>query len=222
MRLLIVEDNVRLGELIALGLRERGYACDLAVNLAGAEDALAVGMFDLLLLDLGLPDGDGLEWLAARPRGSVPPTLILTARDALPDRISGLDAGADDYLAKPFALDELAARVRAILRRPGARQQNVIEAGGLSFDPASQTSRYNGVVIDLTRRELLLFELLLRRAGQVVPRRSIEDSLYTFDEPVSPNAIEAAVSRLRRKLEEMGCGERLHTIRGVGYMLSEG
>lgn len=221
MRLLIVEDNARMAELIALGLRERGYACDLAYDLAAAEDALAVGAFDVVILDLGLPDGDGLEWLRARPKGSQPPTLILTARDALPDRIQGLDAGADDYLAKPFAMDELAARVRAILRRPGARQQSVIEAGGLSFDPASQAARHPGGVIDLTRRELLMFELLLRRAGQVVPRGAIEEALYAFDEAVSANAIEAVVSRLRRKLEEAGCAGRLHTIRGVGYMISE-
>ncbi len=221
MRILVVEDNVRMGDLIAQGLRERGYACDLARDLGGAEDALAVGQFDLLVLDLGLPDGDGLQWLRTRSRSSDPPTLILTARDGLQDRVLGLDAGADDYLAKPFAMDELAARVRAILRRPGARQNSVIEAGGLSFDPVSQTARLEDAVIELTRRELLLFELLLRRAGQVVPRGQIEDALYAFDEPVTPNAIEAVVSRLRRKLEDAGCAGRLHTIRGVGYHLSE-
>ena len=221
MRILVVEDNVRMGDLIAQGLRERGYACDLARDLGGAEDALAVGRFDLLVLDLGLPDGDGLEWLRTRSRSSDPPTLILTARDGLQDRVLGLDAGADDYLAKPFAMDELAARVRAILRRPGARQNSVIEAGGLGFDPVSQTARLGDTVIELTRRELLLFELLLRRAGQVVPRGQIEDALYAFDEPVTPNAIEAVVSRLRRKLEDASCAGRLHTIRGVGYHLSE-
>ena len=221
MRILVVEDNSRMGDLIAQGLRARGFACDLASDLARAEDALAAATFDVMLLDAGLPDGDGLTWLRDRPRQGQPPTIVITARGGLEDRVIGLDAGADDYLAKPFAMDELAARVRAILRRPGHRAERVIEAGGLSFDPAGQIARVGEQRLDLTRRELHLFELLLRRAGQVVRRSQIEDSLYSFDESVSPNAIDAVVSRLRRRLEEAGQADRLHTIRGVGYLLSE-
>lgn len=221
MRILIIEDNQRMGELIAQGLKERGYACDIAIDLASADDALAVGRFDVVLLDAGLPDGDGLDWLRQRPRSGQPPTIVLTARDSLEDRVLGLDAGADDYLPKPFAMDELAARVRAILRRPGSRAEAILEVGAIEFDPMSQMATFHGTRIDLARRELGMLELLMRRAGQVVRREQIEESLYGFDEPVTPNAIEAIVSRMRRKLEEAGATQRLHTVRGVGYFLSE-
>jgi len=221
MRILVIEDNVRIGELIAQGLHERGFACDVATNLAAAEDALLAAQFDVVVLDLGLPDGDGVSWLRARNPGTQPPTIILTARDSLEDRIGGLDAGADDYLPKPFAMDELAARIRAVLRRPGARQQRIIEVGDIAFDPAALTLSVKGHRIETTRRELSLAELLMRKAGQVVRRQLIEEALYAFDEPVTPNAIEAVVSRLRRKLEENGAGNALHTVRGVGYLLSE-
>lgn len=221
MRISVVEDNPRMGELIAQGLRERGFACDTAATLAAAEDALASARFDVVLLDAGLPDGDGVDWLRARRRDTQPPTIMLTARDGLADRVSGLDAGADDYLPKPFAIDELSARVRAILRRPGARQMHVIQVGPLSFDPASLAVHAAGHRLELTRRETSLLELLMRKAGQVVRRQQIEETLYEFDEAVSPNAIEAVVSRLRRKLEEAGAGGNLQTVRGVGYFLSE-
>ncbi len=221
MRILVIEDNLRMGELIAHGLRARGYACDVAPTLAAADDALACAQFDLMLLDAGLPDGDGFDWLGKRSGSAPPPTIMLTARDGLQDRIKGLDSGADDYLPKPFAMDELAARVRAILRRPGNRQHRIIELGDLVFDPATQSATAQGKRIDLTRRELSLLELIMRRGGQVVRRMQIEEALYDFDEPVTPNAIEAVVSRLRRKLEEAGATNRLHTVRGVGYLLSE-
>jgi two-component system, OmpR family, response regulator QseB len=221
MRILIVEDNARMAELVAKGLTERGYSCDLAGSLASAEDSLASAHFDLVLLDLGLPDGDGLKWIKARRKGLMPPTLVLTARDGLEDRVKGLDAGADDYLAKPFEMSELAARVRAILRRPGARMGPVIEVGELRYDVATNVAHVSGTRLDLSRREEGLFELLMRRAGQVVRRMQIEEAIYNFNESVTPNAIEAIVSRLRRKLEDAGGTNRLHTIRGVGYLLSE-
>ncbi|MDE2596027.1 MAG: response regulator transcription factor [Sphingomonadales bacterium] len=221
MRILIVEDNARMAELIAGGLSDRGYACDVAGDLGAAEDSLASAHFDLILLDLGLPDGNGLDWLRRSNRRALPPVIVLTARTSLEDRVDGLDAGADDYLPKPFEMSELAARVRAILRRPGTRAEPVIEVGELRFDAASHTAHAGEVRLDLSRREANLFELLMRRAGQVVRRAQIEEALYTFDEAVTPNAIEANVSRLRRKLEDAGTLNRLHTIRGVGYLLSE-
>lgn len=211
-----------MGELIAQGLRENGFACDIATTLSAAEDALASAQFDVVVLDAGLPDGDGIDWLRTRGRSTQPPTILLTARDGLEDRVAGLDAGADDYLPKPFAMDELSARLRAILRRPGARQMRVIDAGDLTFDPASLAVHAKGIRLDLTRRETSMLELLMRKAGQVVRRQQIEEALYEFDEPVSPNAIEAIVSRLRRKLDDADAAGRLQTVRGVGYFLSEG
>ena len=223
MRLLIVEDNVRLGELLAEGLGRRGFSCDVAPRLALADEAMATARYDAIILDLGLPDGDGAEWLSARRRHSgMPPALMLTARGGLEDRVAGLDAGADDYLGKPFEIEELAARLRALLRRPGPRSEVVLELGGLRFDTASRLAGFEGQVLDLSRREADLLELLLRRPGSVVSRASIENALYAFSEPVTPNAVEAVVSRLRRKLEEAGAAGLLHTIRGVGYLLRGG
>lgn len=223
MRLLIVEDNARLGELLAEGLGRRGFSCDVAHQLADAEELMATAQYDALVLDLGLPDGDGASWLTRRRQlGWMPPALMLTARGGLEDRVSGLDAGADDYVVKPVELEELAARLRALLRRPGPRSQPVLELGGLRFDTASREAQFGPRDLELSRREADFLELLLRRAGSVVSREAIENALYSFNEPVTPNAVEAVVSRLRRKLEEVGAQERLHTIRGVGYMLRDG
>ena len=222
MRVLIVEDNDRLAKLMAEGLQRRGFSCDIAGNLADADSAMDGAAYDAIILDLGLPDGDGVDWLGARRRTQhVAPALIVTARGALEDRVAGLDGGADDYVVKPIEIEELAARVRALLRRPGPRAQTVIEIGALSFDTATRAARYEGNEIDLSRREADLLELLMRRAGTVVRRGAIEDALYSFNEPVTPNAVEAAMSRLRRKLDEAGAGGKLNTIRGIGYMLRE-
>ena len=221
MRLLIVEDNLRIGRLIAEGLNERGFACDTAGTLGAAEASLASAQFDAMVLDLGLPDGDGREWLARREIGQRVPTIILTARGGLQDRIDGLNAGADDYLAKPFDMNELAARIRALLRRPGARAVPVLQVGNLRFDTVGRSVYAGDARLDLTRREEDLLELLMRKAGQVVRRGQIEEAIYTFQEPVTPNAIEAIISRLRRKLEDAGAEDRLHTVRGVGYLLRE-
>jgi len=221
MRLLIIEDNERLAGLIAEGLARHGYACDSARRLSEADDHVATADYDAIILDLGLPDGDGLKWLArARRNARMMPALILTARGALGDRIAGLDAGADDYLVKPAEIDEIAARLRALLRRPGNRAPTVMTSGALAFDTASRMGTVGGKSLDLSRREADLLELLMRREGSVVQRGSIEEALYSFNDPVSPNALEAVISRLRRKLEENGLNERLHTVRGVGYMLS--
>lgn len=222
MRVLIVEDNDRLAGLVADGLQRRGFSCDVADCLATADSAIDGAAYDAIVLDLGLPDGDGIAWLAAKRRsGYVPPAIVQTARGALEDRVTGLDAGADDFVVKPVEIDELAARIRALLRRPGPRMRSVLEVGGLAFDAASRTASYCGKVIELSRREADLLELLMRRAGTVVPRGAIEDALYGFSEPVTPNAVEAAISRLRRNLDQAGASESLHTIRGVGYVLRE-
>lgn len=221
MRLLIVEDNLRIGRLIAEGLNQRGFACDTAGNVEEAEASLASARFDALVLDLGLPDGDGIDWLHKREESQRVPTIILTARGGLKDRIAGLNAGADDYLPKPFDMDELAARIRALLRRPGPRAEPVLQVGNLKLDTVGRGVFVEEHRLDLTRREEDLLELLMRKAGQVVRRGQIEEALYTFNEPVTPNAIEAIVSRLRKKLEEAGSPDRLHTVRGVGYLLKE-
>lgn len=223
MRLLIVEDNDRMAALVADGLAQRGFVCDIAHAIAEADDAMAGAAYDAIVLDLGLPDGDGIDWLLARRRDpQMPPAIVQTARGALEDRITGLDAGADDYIVKPVAIDELAARIRALLRRPGIRTPPVIEVGALRFDVAGRSARGHGQEIDLSRREADLLELLMRRAGTVVHRAAIENALYGYGDPVTPNAVEAAISRLRRKLEDAGVAGALHTVRGVGYMLRDG
>lgn len=221
MRLLIIEDNERLAQLVARGLTDRGFACDRAGTLEDAAECLATAEHDAIVLDLGLPDGDGLAWLRqSREHGRMTPALILTARGALGDRVTGLDAGADDYLVKPADVDEIAARLRALLRRPGNRAQTVMTSGAIAFDSAARTTTIAGAAVELSRREAGLLELLMRREGSVVRRDAIEEALYSFDEPVTPNAIDAVVSRLRRKLEDHGQSGRLHTVRGVGFMLA--
>lgn len=223
MRILIIEDSARLGALMREGLADKGFSIDLVATLDAAESASESAVYDAIILDLSLPDGDGTAWL--RDRGldqAHPPVIILTAREGLRDRIAGLDAGADDYLVKPVEIDELAARLRALLRRPGPRSPPVIRAGHLHFDVASRIAGSGEREIELTRREANLLELLIRRAGTVVHRSMIENALYGFDEPVTPNAVEATVSRLRQKLVDAGQGEALVTVRGVGYLLRDG
>lgn len=220
MRILLIEDSARLAALMSGGLARRGFACDTAMDLMAAQSAFDTDSYDAIILDLGLPDGDGVDWLMRqRARGRMEPALILTARDALADRVSGLDAGADDYVVKPVEVDELAARIRALLRRPGPRAETRLLCGALTFDAAARTARHGDEAIDLSRRECDLLELLMRKSGTVVRRQEIENALYSFAEPVTPNAVEANVSRLRRKLEEAGAIGLLHTVRGVGYML---
>lgn len=222
MRVLVIEDSGRLAQLVADGLQRRGFSCDIAHCLSQADRAMDEAAYDAIVLDLGLPDGDGIDWLATRRQyRQMPPAIVQTGRGALEDRVTGLDAGADDYVVKPVEIDELAARIRALLRRPGPRVQTVIEMGALRFDTAARTARHGDSDIDLARREADLLELLLRRAGTVVRRETIEDALYNFSEPVTPNAVEAVISRLRRKLDDAGAGGALHTIRGVGYMLKD-
>ncbi|WP_447756689.1 response regulator [Sphingopyxis fribergensis] len=222
MRILIVEDNARIGALTAEGLEAIGFCCDIAPTLVGASELLAATSYDILVLDLGMPDGDGREWLIdERAHGLVTPVIMLTARSALGDRIDGLDAGADDYLIKPFAISELAARVRALLRRPGARSSAILTVGAIAFDTITRLGSCRGVPLRLSQREAALLELMMVKAGSVVTREQIEASLYSFDDPVTPNAIEVLVSRLRKKLADRGFQDQLVTLRSVGYLMLE-
>ncbi len=186
--------------------------------------ALRAIAYDAVILDLGLPDQDGMSVLAAlrATPSNCPPVLIVTARDAVDDRVRGLDAGADEYIVKPFDLVELEARLRAVLRRPGARDRNSYGYGDLTFDRISRTASVCGAPLDLPRREATLLEELLRAAGKVVVKDVLEDRLYGFDEPVTSNAIEAAVSRLRRRIKAAGAQVRIETRRGIGYRLVAG
>jgi DNA-binding response OmpR family regulator len=222
MRLLLVEDSDRLRELVGETIREAGWRLDAVARAGEAEDALASADYDLVLLDLGLPDDDGLELLRRmRRRGDTVPVLVLTARGAIDERIAGLDAGADDYLVKPFNNGELLARARALLRRAPLVVHPVIEAGALRFDPASHELTCAGEAIALAPRERALMEILMRNAGRVTLKRVLEEKLSGFDEGISTNALELALSRLRRKLASHPTGTAIETVRGVGYLLRE-
>jgi DNA-binding response OmpR family regulator len=220
VRALIVEDQERLGALMAQGLRRAGFAADRASNLTLADEALGAAKFDLILLDLGLPDGDGMHWLKrARAGGLSTPVLIVTARGELEDRVGGLDTGADDYVTKPFEMEELLARCRALVRRPSDTLAPVLSAGDIALDTATREVKVGGLDIEFGKRETDILEVLLRRPGRVVTREDIEQRIYGFGEEVTPNALEVAVSRVRKKLADAGSKIVIHTVRGVGYYL---
>lgn len=220
MRLLLVEDNRRLGALIVEGLVREGFAVDWRTSLEAALEARALATYDVILLDLGLPDGDGLDLLRrVRREGDSTPILVLTARGELGDRVTGLDLGADDYLVKPFEVAEVAARCRALLRRPGACLSVVLRHGNVALDTSTRAVTVAGAPVPASPREAALLEQLLRRAGQVVRRASLEDHLYAMDAEVTPNALEVAVSRLRKRLTAAGADVVLRTVHGVGYAL---
>jgi DNA-binding response OmpR family regulator len=223
MRLLLVEDNARLAGFVSQGLNAAGFTVDTVGLADEALAALATTRYDACVLDLGLPDADGLSVLKSlRGRREQTPVLILTARDGVADRIAGLNLGADDYVLKPFALEELVARVKALLRRPGAALGVVLELGDVTLDTAARAVAVGGKPVVLSRLELMLLEELLRRAGRVVARAIIEDSLHGFSDSVTPNSLEALVSRLRKKLVAAGANIEIHTVRGVGYLATEG
>jgi two-component system OmpR family response regulator len=220
LRILVAEDDALLGEAIAEHLRHRAYAVDWMRDGVAADAALRTQPFDLVILDLGLPRMAGKDVLRRlRERALATPVLIITAADAIADRVAGLDAGADDYLVKPFELAELEARMRALIRRSHGRDHSVIAHGPLSFDTAARTASVDGQVLDLSSRELAVLELLLLRSGRVIPKEQIVEHLCGWDEDVTPNAIEVYVHRLRRKLEPAGV--HVQTVRGLGYYLAK-
>ncbi|MHB8347264.1 MAG: response regulator [Acidiferrobacterales bacterium] len=216
MRLLLVEDDPMIGESVRRGLKRDGFAVDWVGEAESAEPALRSGNYELLLLDLGLPHKSGLSLLKElRAGGSGIPVLVLTARDAVADRVLGLDAGADDYLVKPFDLDELGARVRALLRRRSGRVQPEISHGDLVLNPATHEAVFQGRELMLSAREFTLLAALLEKPGAVLSRSRLEERLYGWGEEVESNAVEVHVHNLRKKLGV----EFIRTVRGVGYMV---
>jgi len=222
MRVLLVEDEPEMASALRAALTRHDMIVDHAPNLSEAEAIAALGGYDALVLDRQLPDGDGLSLIPKlRARGNLVPVLVLTVRGDLADRVAGLDQGADDYLAKPFALEEFLARLRALLRRPANMQSDIVRAGRLSFDFVNREASIAGVVVDLTRREILVLEALLRRMGRMVPRALLMEAVFSLDDEVQPNALDTQVSRLRRKLTEADGGVTINGVRGVGYLLRE-
>jgi len=216
MRLLLVEDDAMIGASVQSGLRQEGYSVDWVRDGAAAELALADAVHEMILLDLGLPGKSGLELLAAlRRRGVTVPVLVITARDAVADRVKGLDAGADDYLVKPFDLDELSARIRALLRRQRGRASPLIEHGALTLDPATHEVLLDGAPVALSGREFALLHALLEQPGVPLSRARLEDRLYGWDEEIESNAVEVYIHSLRRKLG----AEWIRNVRGVGYLV---
>lgn len=223
MRLLLVEDDKLLGDGIQAGLIQAGYAVDWMENGESAESALRSEEYELMILDLGLPDRSGLEVLK-RLRNKVfsaqdnaLPVLILTARDTVSDRVTGLDAGADDYMIKPFDLDELNARIRALTRRHHGRANPVIRHAGLVLDPAAHTVTLNGQAVKLSQREFAILQLLLESRGRVLSRNQLEEGLYSWGEEIESNTVEVYIHHLRKKLG----ADLIRTLRGVGYIIDK-
>jgi two-component system OmpR family response regulator len=219
MRVLLVEDHPPLAEAVGDALRRAGFTVDRAGTAAEAREMAGLADYALAILDLGLPDGDGIALLPALRNGGRVPVIVVTARDQLADRLAGLDGGADDYVVKPVDMPELVARCRAVLRRPGARAGTVLRLGPIALDTAARSASVGERPLTLGRRDLAVLEHLMRAAGRVAPRRALEEAVYGFNDEVGPNALEAAVSRLRRALEAAGCATPIVTVRGVGWML---
>jgi DNA-binding response OmpR family regulator len=220
MKVLIVEDQQRLAQLLKQGLAERAYTVNWARSCSEARDALCETSYDLIILDLGLPDGDGLDLLREwRQAGFKEPVLILSARDAIQDRVRGLDLGADDYLSKPFSMEELLARVRSQLRRQSDVKETVLTHAGLRLDLLNQTAHLNGQPIDLTRREFALLEIFMHNPGRILTRTLISEKIWASHFDVDTNLLDVYMSRLRAKLEKPAEKPLFKTVRGVGYQL---
>lgn len=217
MRLLLVEDDTMIGRAMRQGLGGAGFTVDWVTDGQAAELALADGVYDLAVLDLGLPGKDGMAVLSSlRTRRDPLPVLIVTARDSVPDRVAGLNAGADDYVLKPFDLDELVARVRALLRRHAGTGSSLLECGKLSLDPMRREVRLEGLAVQLSAREFSLLEALMQRPGAVLSREQLEDAVYGWGQEVGSNAVEVHLHNLRRKLGP----DRIRNVRGVGYKVT--
>ncbi|MFO7553423.1 MAG: response regulator [Haliea sp.] len=218
MHILIVEDDELVGDGLKAGLEALGQTSDWVRSAATAETAMSVARFDVVVLDLGLPDEDGMTLLKRwREQGHDLPILILTARDAVPDRIAGLESGADDYLTKPFDLGELIARLHSLLRRAEGRSTNLVQHGTLSLDPVRLEVQVSGVPVSLSRRELAVLQALLQRPGQILTPGQLQDSVYGWSDGVQSNAIAVHVHNLRRKLGN----ELIETLRGMGYRINK-
>jgi DNA-binding response OmpR family regulator len=222
MRVLLVEDHLEMVAALRAALTRHDMIVDHALNLSEAEVIAADGNYDVVVLDRQLPDGDGLSLIPKlRASGNVVPVLVLTARGDLADRVAGLDNGADDYLAKPFAFEELLARLRALLRRPAGMQSDIVRVGRISFDFTHREASIEGKALEMPRRELLVLEALVRRMGRMVQRASLMEAVFGLDDEVQPNALDSHISRLRRKLTDADAGVTINGIRGVGYLLRD-
>lgn len=220
MRILLVEDDPALSASLKQGLQQMGFAVESSQDGAEADAILALRTFDLVVLDLGLPGMSGMEVLKRlRKRGAATPVLILTARDALQDRVAGLKAGADDYVLKPFDFEELEARLHALLRRTRSERMGQLEVGELRLDKRSRQAYFGNQAVNLSRREVAVLELLMERQGRVASKDQIAEHLTGLDEEIGPNAVEVYVHRLRKKLEPFGVSVR--TLRGLGYLLEK-
>jgi two-component system, OmpR family, response regulator QseB len=216
MRLLLVEDDEILGDGLAAGLKMEGYAVDWLTNGKLADEALKMNCYELVVLDLNLPDMDGLSILKAlRTRKDETPVLVLTARDTVPDRVEGLDSGADDFVIKPFELDEVCARLRALARRNEGRSTPTIEYKGLVLDPAAHQVTYNGEKVELSQKEFEILSFLMGNIGRVVSRARLEESLYSWSSDIESNTVEVHIHYLRKKLDS----SIIRTVRGVGYII---
>lgn len=222
MRLLLVEDNERFAVLLKRGLAAAGFVVDVLPTAEAAAAALRASRFEIVVLDLGLPDADGLDVLGEmRRHQDATPVLILTARGSLEDRVIGLQSGADDYLVKPFALEELIARLQALLRRPGNLLGVTLQLGNIALDTVARQVFVGDQPIFFSAREIAVLEQLLRRSGRVVAKNLLADNLYGLSQEVGSNAVEVYVHRLRKHLAEAGASVQIHTLRGVGYLIAE-
>ena len=218
MKILVIEDDALLLQGLILAMQSEGYVCDGVSTAHEAALSLASNHYSLIVLDLGLPDEDGLHFLSRMRREKMTqPVLILTARDALSQRVEGLRLGADDYLCKPFALIEVAARLEALIRRAHGQSSSELRHGKVILDPNRLTASFDGESLALKPKEFALLELLMRNAGRVLPRKLIEEKLYTWDDEVSSNAVEVHVHHLRRKLGS----DFIRTVHGIGYTLGD-
>ncbi|MBX4868379.1 MULTISPECIES: response regulator transcription factor [Rhizobium] len=222
MRILLIEDEPRMAAALRVALTRHDMVIDHVSTLCDAELVIGDGAYDALLLDRQLPDGDGLDLVPKiRRKGLTLPIIVITAKGEVPDRITGLETGADDYLAKPFVFDELLARLRAVMRRSETLRPTLISIGRLSFDPTYCDVSVSGRRLNIPRREALVLECLVRRAGRMVPRPTLMEAVFGFDDEIQSNALDSHISRLRRKLAASEAGVVINVIRGVGYLLRE-